>query len=159
MNTENITNDMLRFREASRHIWNSCFAEMNDKWSLEIHDSFNIIELELLKTMVFHPRKVDALPTSYRKHGLSYIKVVPKSFLHEIPIQFCEVSENGNVVWKKDQLVAIKDLPKLYFLDFFDWDPYNILSMAYIRAETVEDKQVVLIAETYCDFFWNSQPA
>jgi hypothetical protein len=64
---EDITTDMLRFKEAARHLWNTYLLHTISPMSPEIQESFYKIERELLRALVLLPAGMPEVADDYRR--------------------------------------------------------------------------------------------
>jgi hypothetical protein len=148
---ENITNDMLRFKEAVRHIWNAYLANKS-RVSPEIWSSFEMIERELLRSIVLLPRKASVFADDYRKKPISQILVHPTSTTREVPIQFGKRDRNHNMVWRLEKKIPAKKIPTFHFLEFFSWNPWGQIDLSYVKVKDAKDGRIAIIEQTYCEF-------
>jgi len=147
---EDITEDMLRFKEAVRHVWNAYLLESGSPMSPELQDSFSKIERELLRAVVLLPNGVPNLADDYRHRPMA-ILVQAKAGLSDIPVQFGSLDANRNMKWELPCSVAAADVSQYRFIEFFDWNPYGHIDLSYVKARA-HDARLVLIEQTYCDF-------
>jgi hypothetical protein len=147
---EDITEDMYRFKEAVRHVWNAYLMETGSPMSPGLQDSFEKIERELLRALVLLPCGVPELADEYRRRPMP-ILIQAKSGLSEIPVQFGSPDANRNIKWELPCSVAAAGVSQYRFIEFFDWNPYGHVDMSYVKALT-EDGRLALIEQMYCDF-------
>lgn len=147
---EDITEDMYRFKEAVRHVWNAYLLETGSPMSPDLQDSFEKIERELLRVLVLLPSGIPKLADEYRRQPLP-IFIQAKTGLAEIPVQFGSPDANRNIKWELPCSVIAADVSQYRFIEFFDWNPYGHVDMSYVKA-LAEDGRLALIEQTYCDF-------
>jgi hypothetical protein len=147
---EDITDDMLRFKEALRHVWNTYLLETGSPMSPELQDSFSKIECELLRALVLLPNGVPNLVDDYRLRPMP-ILLQAKAGRTNVPVQFGSLDANRNVKWEMPCSVAPADVSQYRFIEFFDWNPYGHIDLHYVKARA-DDARLVLIEQTYCDF-------
>jgi len=147
---DDITEDMLRFKEAVRHVWNAYLLETGSSTSPELQDSFATIERELLRAVVLLPHGVPELADDYRRRPIP-ILIQAKVGLIDIPVQFGSLDKNGNMKWELPCAVPAANVSQYRFIEFFDWNPYGPIDMSYIKALR-SDGQYALIEQTYCGF-------
>lgn len=152
---KNVNSQMQRFREASRHIWNSYLMPGEGVVDIAVEDSFREIERALLQSMVLDG---SAAADHYRRSAISGLFVKPKLGFPEVPVQLASAGLEGNTYWSKVELVAAADLPRLEFLDFFDWMHYGYIDYGIVRAVECGSGRRVLIENMYCDFWWRRPP-
>lgn len=149
---DNITKDMFRFKEALRHNWNTYFLDLDSPKSTDRLIAFETIERELFRTLILDKRGASAEADNYHAKPSSKIAVRPRQPLTEIPIQFGKHDANHNMVWELPVVLKASEVSHYYFIDFFDWNPYGHIDLAYIRAWDRTSNRTALIAQMYCDF-------
>ncbi len=154
-----ITEQMLEFKEAIRHTWNSYFANSNESMSPEAQEAFSDIERALLRVLVLAPHGMSDLADLYRLRVLSNILIQPVSVPGEMPIRFGHKEPNGNVIWDIETTIKVNEDTQFHFFDFFDWYPYGYLDLPFIRARMfphVDDQtregKIALIEQRHCKF-------
>lgn len=154
-----ITEQMLQFKEAIRHIWNTYFLDSDDPMSPETQEAFSLIERALLRVIVLAPHGVGDLADSYRLRVLANILVKPARALPELPIQFGTKEPNGKIVWNLETMLLTDETTQFGFFDFFDWNPYGHVDLPYVRGRELpraEDQllggRIVLIEQINCKF-------
>ncbi|MES2740063.1 MAG: hypothetical protein V4754_03825 [Pseudomonadota bacterium] len=154
-----ITEQMLEFKEAVRHIWNSYFANSDEPMSSETQEAFSDIEHALLRVLVLAPHGMGDLARSYRLGVFSNILIQPMYVPGEIPIQFGHKEPNGNTAWDVETIFKVDEETMFYFFDFFDWYPYGHLDLPFVRVRIlpqVDDQarggKIALIEQRHCKF-------
>lgn len=147
---KDITKDMLRFKEAVRHVWNAYLIETGSPVCPELQDSFFKIERELLRALVLLPNGVPNFADDYRRQPMP-IRVQAKAGLSDVPVQFGSLDANRNMKWELPGSVPAADLSQYRFIEFFDWNPYGHIDLSCVKARA-DDARTVLIEQTYCDF-------
>jgi len=162
--TEEITDQMLEFKEAIRHTWNSYFAKGDSSMSPEIQEAFRSVEEGLFGAIVLAPLGMAERANEYRKSPLSFILVRPAEFLQELPLQVFEQEENGNSKVSMPISVAVDDLSAFEFFDYFDWYSYGHVDLPYVRARVASLQSqpklqgaLVLIEQTHCRFSFTGE--
>ena len=153
---KNITGEMLKFKEASRHLWNAYFQQCVSVSPIAVQGSFEVIERELLRTIVLAPYDYSADADLYRGSPLPHITVKASRTLSDIPLNFGRADANGNIAWEPSVLVKKKDFKSGNFVEFFDWTPFEFVDCAYVRFTQPDEDRRVLIAQRYCEFFLDS---
>jgi hypothetical protein len=148
---KDVTEQMQRFKEASRHIWNSYLMPGEGVLDMAVEDSFLEIERELLRCLVLEG-SVSA--DQYGRSAIGGLVVKPKSVYREVPVQFASAVSDGSTYWSGEERVAAEDIPMLEFVDFFDWMHYGYIDYAIVRAVECSSGRRVLIHTMYCDFWW-----
>jgi hypothetical protein len=147
---EIITEDMLRFKEAVRHVWNTYFLEAGSPMSAELLESFEKIERELLRALVLLPSGMPEAADNYRR-GSMPILLQAKSGLFDLPVQFGSVDANRNMKWELPCAVPASALSQYRFIEFFEWNPYGHIDLSYVKAR-VDDGRFALVEQTHCEF-------
>lgn len=147
---EDVTEEMLRFKEAARHVWNTYLLEAGSPLSPEIQDSFEKIERELIRALVLLPVGMADVADDYRRVPLP-IHLRAKSGLTDVPVQFGSVDPNRNIQWELPCSVPCTDILQYRYVEFFDWNPYGHVDLSYVKART-PDGRLALIEQKYCDF-------
>jgi len=147
---ENLTKDMLRFKEASRHVWNAYLIETQESVSLKLQESFEAIERELLRALVLLPSGIPDVADSYRRSPMP-ILLRAKTGLTEVSVQFGAVDANSNIRWELPCLIPASDISRYRFIEFFEWNPYGYIDLSYVKALTANGR-LVLVEQMYCDF-------
>jgi hypothetical protein len=147
---ENITEDMLRFKEAVRHLWNAYFLEVGSPISVELLESFEKIERELLRALVLLPSGVPDAADNYRR-GSMPIFLQAKVGLLDVPVQFGSADANLNMKWELPCAVPITVISHYQFIEFFEWNPYGHIDLCYVKAK-VSDGRFALVEQIHCDF-------
>ncbi|MGH8037934.1 MAG: hypothetical protein ACREPD_09345 [Stenotrophomonas sp.] len=149
---KNVTGQMQRFKEASRHIWNSYLMPGDGVLDMAAEDSFLEIERELLRSLVLEG---SVAADQYGRSAIGGLVVKPKPVYREVPVQVASSGSDGNTYWSESERVAAADLPVLEFVGFFDWMHYGYIDYAIVRAVECGSGRRVLIETVYCDFWWN----
>ena len=147
---ENITEDVLRFKEAVRHVWNAYLVEADSPMSPELQESFEKIERELLRVLVLLPSGIPEMADSYRVAPMP-IRLQTRAGISEVPVQFGSLDANKNMRWELPAAIPAADVSKYQFIEFFDWNPYGRIDLSYVKARS-GDGRLALIEQMYCDF-------
>jgi len=150
---ENITNYMLRFKEAVRHVWNAYLVESYSPMSPKLQESFEKIERELFRALVLLPWGIPDVADIYRRVPMP-IMLQAKTGLTEIPVQFGSLDVNRNIKWGLPCTVLVDDLQLYQFIEFFDWNPYGCIDLNYVKVMS-GDGRFALVEQLYCDFTIN----
>lgn len=156
---EDITDQMLEFKEAIRHAWNTHFAKTDAPMSPDIQAAFRSVELGLLGAIVLAPFGMSERVSEYRQHPLPFIVVRPAQYLLELPLQVFEEQAGGNNSVGMPITVAVDDQSTFDFFDFFDWYSYGHVDLPYVRARVTSlqarpnlQGSLVLIEQVHCRF-------
>lgn len=140
-----ITVEMSRFKEASRHLWNTYLVPAGGSASIATIQAFEEIERALLKELVLRELGADARAADYRRGPTKGIVVRPNEYLTDIPLQLAEVMENKSVRWSESRRVPVGTLGEIEFYDFFDWNPYGLRDFSFVRAVVEGSSQLCLL--------------
>lgn len=149
----NVTPEMHRFKEASRHIWNLYLMPGEYVLDLALEESFLRIERELLRSIVLDGG--DAADT-YGDGPVARLKVRPRLPSTEVPIQFGTTAADGNTYWDSPKLVPVEELDQIEFIEFFDWNHFGCIDYGIVRALDQRTGRRVLIDNVNCGF-WLSE--
>jgi hypothetical protein len=154
-----ITKQMLEFKEAVRHTWNSYFANSNQPMSVETQEAFSTIERALLRIIVLAPQGMGDLADTYRLRALSNILIKPLAVSGEMPIQFGHKEPNGNTVYDLPKMLKVDADTQFEFFDFFDWNPYGQIDLPFVRSRVPPHlvnktlgRKIALIQQIHCKF-------
>ncbi|WP_431287582.1 hypothetical protein [Roseateles chitinivorans] len=147
---DDITKDMLRFKEAARHVWNAYLLNSGSPMSPEIQESFHKIELELLRALVLLPAGMPDVADDYRRVPLP-INLRAKGGLTDVPMQYGTIDEHQNTQWELPRSIDAAEISHFRFFEFFDWNPYGHVDFGHVRAWTANGRPV-LVEQIYCDF-------
>lgn len=154
-----ITEQMLEFKEAIRHVWNTYFAGSDDPMSPETQEAFSSIERALLRVLVLAPYGVGDLAEAYRLRVSSNILIKPARSLVEMPIQFGHKEPNGSIVWDVETMLKVDAATQFGFFDFFDWYPYGRVDLPFVRVRELPHAgeksfggKIALIEQIHCQF-------
>ncbi len=156
---QDISNSMLEFKDAIRHVWNAYFAKNGSPMSAEIQRAFENIELGLFQALVLTPLGAYDRADQYRKKALPFILVKPANGLCDLPLQVGERDDRGNTTWGMPISVSVDDQSTFEFFDYFDWYPYGYVDLPYVRARVASlpsrpslQGAMVLIEQIHCRF-------
>lgn len=162
MNMDDISNLMLKFKDAIRHAWNAYFAESDTPMSSEIQEAFGKVEIGLFQAIVLSPLDVFERVDEYRKRPLSFIIIKPAKELFEIPLQLGERDKSGNMVWQMPDTIKVGSGMTFEFYEYFDWYPYGYIDLPYVMARVrtlPEHKElegkIVILEQHLCRFFFS----
>jgi hypothetical protein len=145
----NVTSEMRRFKEASRHLWNAYLMPGEGVIDVALEDSFRSIERELLRSLVLQG---DDAADAYGRAPIEGLSVRSKSDYDQVPVQFASDGLDGNTYWRKSEFVSAAEI-SYEFLEFFDWMHYGFIDYPMVRAIDRSSGRHVLIESMYCDFW------
>lgn len=144
-----ITEEMLHFKEAMRHVWNTCFRSSGFAMSWELQNSFLTIERELFRALVLFPNQATSVADDYRNRPMP-VRVRANAGLAEIPVQFGSLDVNGSRRWEFPCMV-VAESQRFRFVEYFDWNPYGHTDWSYAKVCT-DDGRLAIIETLYCSF-------
>lgn len=156
---KDITEQMLEFKEAIRHSWNSYFAKSSAPMSPDIQEAFRSVELGLLNAIVLAPLDMSARVNEYRKHPLPFIVIRPAQYLQELPLLVFEKQAGSDNSTVTPVTVVVGGQSAFEFFDYFDWYSYGHVDLPYVRASVASlqtrpglQGSLVLIEQMHCRF-------
>lgn len=146
-----VSRQMQRFREASCFLWNNFLKPEENTLRLDVEESFEVIERELLRCLVLsdYPESAER----YRGKPIEKIVVTAASHISQISFQVASRDIHGNLIWSNLRTCSADDFPELQFFDFFDWDHYVSVSYEYVRARNPSTEQLYLITQDQCSYW------
>lgn len=145
----NVTVEMQRFREASRHLWNAYLMPGEGVVDVTVEDSFRAIERELLRSLVLQG---GSSGDAYGRAHIQGLSVRSKSDYDQVPVQFASKGPDGNTYWRKAEFLPAAEI-SYAFLEFFDWMHYGYIDYGIVRAIDLVTGTHVLVELLYCDFW------
>jgi hypothetical protein len=142
--------EMKAFRDASVHVWNSYLVPGLHVIRLDIEESFEIIERELLRCLVLNGR---GAADNYRKKPIDCLQVKLAGGLSEALINVAKRDENGNINWEELLLLSRDDSYQLQFYDFFDWNHFGIIEYGFVRVVDSKTNRLMLLPIEACSFW------
>src|SRR5207249_406006 len=94
-----ITPIMLRFREAVRHSWNTCFQDADDLMGPDIQDAFTLVEQGLLQGVVLCACDRADTNVRYGQSPLPFVRVALRPEHSELTLQVGTRSGTG-MAWE-----------------------------------------------------------
>lgn len=137
MKANDISDELLEFREALRHTWNAHLRYSGDPMSVEVQESLTMVERGLFYGLVLLPTsRCDAIDL-YRREPMPFIQVQPRlSGESHLNVQAAERTSFG-VQWGVTQPVRMDGGTELQFIEFFDWDIYGWISLPLVKTRVV----------------------
>jgi len=131
---KDITDSVFRFRESVRHNWNTYFQDSDESMGPEIQDAFDLVEQGLFQGIILSACPGVNAHIEYGKgRALPFIRVVPRSETLEMMLQTGDASR-GYMAWNPPSPFKINKNTKLELIRFFDWCPYNQVSMSLVEV-------------------------
>lgn len=129
---KNIQAEILSYREAVRHLWNSSFSALNESLrfgtSLEL---FEQIDGLIFDALVCEPIGLEVKPRRSFDPILN-LKVVPISST-DVPILINRATPATGYWDDPLKLIAASEID-MTLINFFDWDPYRQKDLRYYRV-------------------------
>ena len=159
----NISTQILEFKEAVRHAWNSYFIRIPQEVQVESFIYYEELEMSLFWALVVSPLKLNIDVNNFRQGPFDKIEVVVKEVHQEFSLKARTEDENGTVGWSDVHNLPSSKNQVFKFIDFFDWYPYGFIDLPYIRCliERLPQQQnlegnFALIATEYVDFIYKN---
>ncbi len=128
---EDVTSILNRYRECSRHLWNTYFADhvFSLPASDDVLDRFEEVDKLLFSSLVL--AKVDRLASEsdFGKKPLRFLRVVPVT--EEVPILINRPSNDRNKYWDDPVNRVGASEAELLLIGYFDWNRYGYADLAY----------------------------
>ncbi len=159
---KDITDLMLKFKEAVRHSWNEYFRNSESPMSPEIQEAFSSVERRFFQIIVLSPLGIAERFDEYRKYPLPFIIIKPDNsdYVREIPLYIGTKEKNGNISFEQLVVATENNQMRFEFYDFFDWYSYGYIDFPYVRAKIIvlpkiieAQGKIALIEQRYCKFF------
>lgn len=129
-----ITAVMLRFRESVRHTWNTYFQDSEEVMGPAIQDAFSLVEQGLFEGIVLCGCDYVAdTNCRYRNAPIPFIQVVPRPEMSDVALRI-GFPGRGSVSWDVPVRFRVEEGTKLEFVQFFDWNPYEQISMSLVQV-------------------------
>jgi hypothetical protein len=133
---QDVTNILLEYLEAKRHLWNVYFRGR----TTSIYDCSPLDQYEEIDRLLFFSLVVSDLEISsfcneiIWKEPIPWLRVVPRTGLDRIPVMFGEATTDSSIKWSLPTELVIDSALILCFVEFFEWDRYGYVSYPYYRA-------------------------
>ncbi|WP_160963601.1 hypothetical protein [Xanthomonas sp. LMG 8992] len=147
---KNVSVEIELFRRAGCDVWNKYLMPGENIIRLDVEESFEIIERELLRCLVLHgsPHAADA----YRMDVIRML-VVKLNSNDLSSVLTSEEDVDGNVKWI--HVGAATDVSNLdfRFFDFFDWNHYSKIQYDFVRCVEAFSGKKFLLPRNMCSFW------
>lgn len=150
----NVSFQMHRFKEASRHIWNAFLMPGEGVLDIGVEEAFEIVERELLRSMVLDG---DASADAYRSSSIAGLLVRPKAGYADIPVMVGTRDAAGSMAWSLAEMTPAESLQSLEFLEFFDWNHYGYIDYHLVKATDRCSGRNLMIDNLYCEYWVEHQ--
>ncbi|WP_420009285.1 hypothetical protein [Xanthomonas sacchari] len=148
---KNVDAEIELFRRAGCDIWNNYLMPGENIVRLDLEESFEIIERELLRCLVLHESPLAA--DVYRVDFIgSLIVKLNSSDLSSVLAS--EEDVNGNMKWiHLDVKTDVSNLDFRFF-DFFDWNHYSKVQYDFVRCVEASSGRKFLLPNIMCSFWF-----
>ncbi|MGS0515669.1 hypothetical protein ACQR5V_13145 [Xanthomonas oryzae pv. oryzicola] len=147
---KDVTSRMEIFRKAACHNWNNYLMPGENILQLDVEQSFEIIERELLRCLVLSDMEDAA--NSYRTKAIDCLAVhVIENHSEKLAYESA-FSEDGNTRWDEINPADLDQSLGLRFYDFFDWNHYSSITYELVRATDISGRRRFLIPTDLCKF-------
>ena len=131
--SKNITEIMLKFREAIRHSWNTYFLGANEIMGPYIEEARSAVEQGFFQGIVLNYYGLDKYPTPQYRTTLPFIHIIPSPLLTDFDIQVGE-QKDGYFAWGSPVRIAVEKNIELEFIEFFDWDQFEQMNLSLVKV-------------------------
>lgn len=156
---QDISREMLEFKEAIRHIWNTSFVTSESPMSPVVQAAYNDIESALFRTLVLDLVGIQDERIRYRKSPVSFVRVVSHS--QELPMQFGLKGANGGIAWTALHRIIVPADMHLSFDSFFNWGWDSYIDLPYVKVFVEKlagysqyEGLSAIIEQQYCSFMF-----
>ncbi|KGK59550.1 hypothetical protein NC00_01090 [Xanthomonas cannabis pv. phaseoli] len=145
-----VTSKMEAFRKAACHNWNNYLMPGENVLRLDVEQSFEIIERELLRCLVLGDMGEAA--DLYRSKIIECLAIRVDGNLSETQAYESAKNPDGNTHWNEVDLADLDTSYDFRFYDFFDWNHYGLINYELVRAIDIVSGKRFLIPTNICKF-------
>lgn len=144
-----ITDILLEYLEAKRHLWNVYFRNR----VTSIYECIPLDQYEEIDRLLFFSLVVPELQTSSGGTGIvwrepiPYLRVIPREGLDRLLVMIGEGSTSMSTKWSLPTELVVDPILTLNFIEFFEWDRYEYVSFPYYRARVSKCSDPVLVGK------------
>lgn len=132
---QNITEMLLNYREATRHLWNTYFrGKVVSLRDSPILDSYEEIDRLLFSSLVLINLQKDINTLEYRTRPISYLIIRPREGAQHLGFRIGEKRGNSTTMWNVATSVEFRQGTELEFIGLFEWDSYGFVSYSYVKV-------------------------
>lgn len=133
---QDVTNVLLEYLEAKRHLWNVYFHDrLTSIYECSPLDQYEEIDRLLFFALVISDLEIDkGSEKIVWKEPVPCLKVVPREGLDHVPVMIGESTTSMSMKWGLPTELAIDPVLELNFVEFFDWNRYGYVSFPYYRT-------------------------
>jgi hypothetical protein len=138
MNEHDVTDVLMEYREAKRHLWNCHFVKLSRGLrDCGMLDHYEAIDRHLFYGLVLERLgKGDYQINVFGEEAIPFLNVTPLRDRSAVPFMLSEEPKETNRAWGNKECSAIKASDaELAFVEFFEWDRYGYVSYQYYRVK------------------------
>jgi hypothetical protein len=136
VSSKDVSESVFSFRESVRHVWNTYFQGMDDVMGPDVQDAFSLVEDGLFQGLVVSACGVSSC-VKYRMQPTPFLAVVPRAEIDALSLQLGQ-ADNGSFGWDAPAACPVDPGMRLEFVRFFDWNPYEQISMSLIEVHVAQ---------------------
>ncbi len=151
---KNITKVFEKYREAARHLRNTCYlpADQNDWDTIE---DFREVSALLFKHFVLEELQIEQDSINWLEYDFCI-----ESTADDLPILVNRDGESG--YWDNPITKVKKGELKIHLIDYFDWNPMAQIDFRYFRVRIIDSEKYpeligfeALIETIYANVYYN----
>lgn len=133
---KNVSDSLMLYGEATRHIWNTYFAgKVKSLRECGALDSYEEIDKALFYAIVLssigkHSYDID----NFRNEAVPFLQVRARKGIKQLRMMIDEFPEGKYHKWSEFVLMDIQNDDQFLFIEFFDWDRYGYVAYPYYMA-------------------------
>lgn len=155
---EDITPQLLGFKEAARHLWNVAFLCGESRATYARMGHYQDLLPHLFDALVLQKLGISQTAGIYGQAAFPDILVVPAPYLRELPVMVnLDTDRKGS--WLPERLFQAADLKNPTFIEFFSWDAFSFVDLEYVRCRSNEHKSEFLVSSGDCRFVLSNTAA
>jgi hypothetical protein len=136
MPVRDVTDTLLSYREAKRHLWNTHFVgRVSSLRECSLLDRFEDIDRLLFIAIVLDHLQRDFQVNQFGQQPLSFLEIVPPEGAEMLPMMVSDPIVGPNRSWNPVTFQKVDAKTKLAFIGFFDWNEYGYVSFPYYRVQ------------------------
>lgn len=130
---KDITNNIMQYREATRHIWNTYFiGKVKSIQECGLLDYYEEIDKNLFYAIVLEAidrgsYKIDA----FRSQPISILRVIIKEEIDKLSIIISHSKNQTYKKWNEPIVLSSIEKAEFLFIECFEWDRYSYASYPY----------------------------
>lgn len=151
MSLKDISMEMLTFKEAIRHLWNTTFVADGQRASFEGVGAYQEISDRLFAELILERLDLPGLDQEYGMAPVPSILVVPIEGLTELPVMRNDDSDQRGA-WHSEELYPVERFGACEFIEFFSWDTFTFVDMPLVRCRSPRENCEYLVQQHHCRF-------